>query len=426
MAKFADDQAEGISRQLDKRARSLTRKDTDPVVAGRAIKEGITGKGTGFISRFRNKQSKLYDELEATLPKKTEISVKNMEDELYRMTSSIPGAENVSKGHLISKELAILYDDLIADLSLTKTGKLPFSAVKELRSRIGKKVETIDLVSDIKKAEWKQIYGALSRDLETAVTATKDPKTIAAWNRANNYTKAGHDRIDMIEHVIKRKGGPEKIFQAVMSGTKEGATVLRSAMQSLDSEGRRILSATVLRRLGKATAGKQNAAGDLFSTETFLTNWANLSSQAKSTLFGRYGTTFRNDIDKIARVAENLRAGTGVFRNTSGTTRQGYLIGWLMALGTGIVSGNAPMVGGALVSAAGANRMAAAMTNPNFVRWLAKSTAMPVAAIPAQINILTQQARATGDEDIAWVASYLEQYQKEANQNKGSPTNELQ
>ena len=413
--RFANDQANGIAAKLDRMARRLTNRTTDAVVAGRAIARGISGNG-GFMSRFRAEQKNLYGKLDDYIPADRRVEITNTTTKLNEMTAGVPGMPETSK-HLISSELSKLYDDVLTDASMVSGGRLSLAGLRQLRTRVGEKVADIDLVSDIKKTEWKRLYGALTQDLEVAVAALDDPRATAAWTRANAHTASGHKRIEMIESAIGRKGGPEKVFQAVMSGTKEGATVLRSAMQSLDSEGKRILSATVLRRLGRATASKQNAAGDVFSTETFLTNWANLSKQAKSALFDRYGPGFRQDIDNIAAVASNLREGSGVFRNPSGTARQGYLISWLTSIGIGVGTGNVPLVGTALGTAAGANVMARSMTNPRFVKWLAQSTAAPVEQIPVQINLLAQMARDTEDEqvanDLGWIASYLTEYQKE-------------
>ena len=76
-----------------------------------------------------------------------------------------------------------------------------------------------------------------------------------------------------------------------------------------------------------------------------------------------------------------------------------------MSVLTGQVGASAAIVGGV----ASVNRIAAVMTNPVSVRWLAKTTKMPPGAIPAQINILAQQAKKLGDEDLAWFVALLEE-----------------
>ncbi len=73
--------------------------------------------------------------------------------------------------------------------------------------------------------------------------------------------------------MVEKNGGPEKVFQAAMSGTKDGATTLRAVMRSLPEDGQKAVSAAVIKRMGLANPGAQNAAGDAFSPNTFLTNW---------------------------------------------------------------------------------------------------------------------------------------------------------
>lgn len=47
------------------------------------------------------------------------------------------------------------------------------------------------------------------------------------------------DRLDTIDHVVTKNGGPEMVFQAAMTGTKEGATTLRAVMRSLPMDARK-------------------------------------------------------------------------------------------------------------------------------------------------------------------------------------------
>src|SRR5690606_27430610 len=159
--------------------------------------------------------------------------------------------------------------------------------------------------------------------------------------------------------------GPEKVYAAAFSGVGQGATTLRSVMQSLDRGAQRELTASFIRRMGRATSREQTAAGDVFSMETFLTNWDSVSPEAKRVLFDRHGPMFSASMDRIARTAEGVREGSRVFRNPSGTARQGAL---MQAGGTALLGGQQLLTGnvtGALLTMAGsgasalaANRMA--------------------------------------------------------------------
>jgi hypothetical protein len=47
------------------------------------------------------------------------------------------------------------------------------------------------------------------------------------------------------------------------------------------------------------------------------------------------------------------------------------------------------------------------MTNPRFVKFLARSTELPISALPAQISVLKRMAAENQDEDVAEVANAL-------------------
>lgn len=443
MVNKAETQAQEVGAAIEEKAKALAGK-TSGETTGRHLIRSIRGEG-GFVDQFKNRQTQLYDALDTYIPKGTRVDVSATRAALESLNADIPGAPNLSKffqnarikgiqrafkadtegmssvaanpefadlfeGRNISPEDAALFGDVLAD------GNLPYEAIKKLRTLVGDEIANSSLVSDVPRSKWKALYAAITQDLGKAVEG--DPRALAAWKRATNYTRAGMRRIESIESVLDRNGGPEAVFQAAISGTKEGASTLRAVMQSTDEQGRRMITATVLRRLGKAKPGTQNEFGDKFSPETFLTNWNALSSEAKSSLFNRYSPGFRADMDRIAKFASNLREGSQVFRNPSGTAQaqtQAATIGaFVMSLMTGQL-GAAGAIGGTVL---GANRTAALMTNPKFVHWLARSTKVPMARYPAFVNTLAQQARDSGDLDLARIAVLLQQQAPQGNEPK--------
>lgn len=189
-------------------------------------------------------------------------------------------------------------------------------------------------------------------------------------------------------------------MQAVLSGTEAGATVLRKVTQSLPVEAKRALSASVVRRLGRATNSQQNDDGDAFSSQTFLTNWSKLSPEAKRVLFDSHGPEFRRDMDALARVASNLRDGSKVFANPSGTAGATAGVGLLSAVGTTVGTGNFPLAAKIVAGAMATNGAARFLTNPNVVKWLARTTETPDATLPAQLANLAAIADRTGDPEV--------------------------
>ncbi len=293
------------------------------------------------------------------------------------------------------------------EADLAESGAIPYIALKQLRTRVGEKLNNLTLVTDVSKGELKRLYGALSSDL-TEAARQSSPAALKAAQRANRFYSAGRKRIDTVERVIDKNGGPEKVFAAAMSGTKEGATTLRTVMKSIPFEDRNVVTAAVIRRLGKATPGRQDATTEAFSISTYLTNWARLSPEARSVLFGRLGREFNKNMKALADVAGNIREGSAVFRNPSGTSQalvaQGTAGATVFSIATGRLSTAATILAGV----GAADVFARVLTKPTFVKWLAQTTTVPPGAYAAQLQVLIRAAQQSGDEDLATIAALLE------------------
>lgn len=409
MANKATGQAQEIGGKVGELADSLTlRSGSAP--AGRAIKQGIEG---GFVQDFRAKQQQLYDKLDQYIPPETQIPASNVLSKLQEINKPISGAEQTSAilktpkigsiGSALSQDVAakpaqpilskLLGPDgkpIVTGQTLEQPGGIPYQAIKELRTAIGSKITNPSLTDDIPTAQWKQLYGALSEDMKSAATQA-GPEAEKAFNQANAYTKAGHSRIENVLQPVLAKADPEDIFRAATSGMQEGATTIQGVMKSLPDKAQRSVAATVLNRLGVAQAGKQDASGELFSPETFLTNWNKMTPDSKTALFSRYGLDFTKNLDQVAEVASNLRTGNKIFSNPSGT--EAALTSKLGVAGIiyGTLFGH-PGTAAALAGGMGGAHLGAKylMTNPAFVGWLAQTTTVPKGTLPAQINLLEQ------------------------------------
>jgi hypothetical protein len=169
--------------------------------------------------------------------------------------------------------------------------------------------------------------------------------------------------------------------------------------------------------MGRAVSSGQNLEGNVFSTETFLTNWDKLGTEPKNLLFGKFGDSFKNDMNKIAKATDIMRRGSQQYRNPSGTAAknvQAYTVGGAVTLAL-----SAPL---ALIPAAktaiGLNLAARAMTNPKFVRALAKRYDAPTSALPAFISTLATQADKEDDQDLREISDALRNQAVEADLNR--------
>jgi hypothetical protein len=405
MAKKAVAQAEEFGAAIESAASRLAGR-TSKTQAGEKIASGIKGPG-GFVERTKAVQSQLYDNLDQQIAPDRPTSVANTLATLKELTAVDPGAARTT-GNLVNSRIKQIAEDLAADTQ-ANGGVVPYSAMKALRTRVRELQDDSGLVSDVPQKQLERLYGALSEDLREAAKQV-GPAAERAWSRANTYTRVLVKRKEILDDVINKNGGPESIYNAATAGTSEGATRLRAVMQSLDEGGQKAVSATVLRRLGRAVNSQQDELSEKFSTETFLSNWAKLSSEAKSALFDRFGRQYRRDVDALSKVAANLREGSQVFKNPSGTGQAGAQIATASAAGaalTALAVGNALPAVGLGATLAGANFSSRLMTNPDFVRWLAVSTKLPPSMYTSQINQLQRIGAKNKDELLLQAAAYL-------------------
>lgn len=415
MARRAEQLADDLGASVSGMADDLAPR-SDIAFAGRQIKRSITGEG-GFVDQFKTRQETLYNKLDQFIPRDKEVGVSRTLQAIDDLNAEIPGAKAVSQLFKNAKIESIgqkLREDLGTPSALGPVAQrgLPYEAVKKLRTLVGREIADNTIMSDVPRSKWKALYAALSDDLGQAAEDAGQP-AVEAWNRANTYSRAGMERIETLSGIVDAQT-PERIFQSAISGTREGATTINTVMKSLNPQAQRTVTATVLKRLGTALPSQQDDTGARFSTSTFLTNWGKLSPQAKRALFeGKgYGDQFVNDLNKVARVAANLREGSAVFANPSRTSdamlQATTIGGLLMATMTGQLGTAATIATGM----GAANLSARLMTNPRFVHWLAKTSEMPVGALTAQTYVLKGIADQTGDASLAEAADALRALQQ--------------
>lgn len=393
MNRFATRQGEEIGAGLGKLAEDLTPR-ASAERAGRAIEQGAET----FARNVNAQKRALYWQADQFIPEATPVGLGNTMQAVQKLTTPMAGAVETT-GSLINPRIAALQQNLAADLQ-AGGGQIPYSALKRIRTDIGEQISDFSLSPETPTRELKQLYAALSRDMEAAAQS-QGPQAVAAAKRANNYTRAAADRLEQVQRVIDKNGGGEAVYNAAMSGTRDGGTTLRAVMQSLPQDGQKAVTGAVIKRMGLANPGAQDATGEAFSAATFLTNWNRVSPEAKRALFDRYGKDFSRDVDRIARVADNVKSGSQVFANPSGTANRAAAMTYGAALvGSLFTGGTAPLaVGGGI-----ANIGARTLTNPNVVKWLARGTALPVGSIPGYLNAMAAEGQKQKDPDLVEVS----------------------
>lgn len=324
-----------------------------------ATTTGITvQKGIGdFVKNFTNKTEQLSNNVYSHFAPTEQLPAINTR---IALDDIIGKYQNPELSSVMSKPRF----EKISQALDNNGNALTLSDLRQLRTSLGKEANDASLVSDVPKGEIKKLYGALSQDLKEAALS-KGGQAAKDWNRFNSFYSSGRNRIDTFLNNIANVAEPEKIARSLIA-EKEGATRLTAVMRSLQPEERNILRSQIISNLGKAKAGAQDAGGEVFSANTFLTNWNNLSPNAKNILFNN--KQLSQNMNDIAKIVSNVKEG-GKLANTSNTAKHLVVAGAVTG-GVGAVGGmdNAKLfLKGLAVGTLGARLL----TNPSFAKWLA-------------------------------------------------------
>jgi len=180
-----------------------------------------------------------------------------------------------------------------------------------------------------------------------------------------------------------------------LANNRGDSAAFRSRLNALSPEEANGTRALIIDRMGRASAGRQNADGDAFSIARFLTRWNEMTPQAKATLFG--DGEMRSNFNALAEIAERVKKSEAL-RNTSNTagalTANATSGSLLAALGATMLGHWG--AGVALAAPAALQRIRAeVLTSKTFLNWLARAPKKPnIRAQQAHVQRLTAIARA--------------------------------
>jgi hypothetical protein len=365
----------------------------NPYEAGKAIDSGVTA----FNAAKSADASNLYNNI--NIPWIKQFQTPETLSRVTDMTRPIVGAPAISQG-LLGKDSGLparVKSTFNADEAGT-TG-IPYEAIKQSRSLIGEMIpqQIWDKAPGVQQT--RSIYGALSSDLKDAANASGQ---LPQFNRANDFYRGLTGRMDQLTPFAD-KMNPEASYRALKSAANNGGSSAVTLVRSLPSEQRRIVSATFIDELGKSNPGQQNAEGNRFSSETFLTNWNKLDDKSKSTLFSPQvgGPQIRDNLDKIANAASLLRDQGKILANPSGTG-PALINASALATSAGAVGaaflGNTWALAPVALGAGALQGGAKALTNPKFSAWLARSTEITPqqqAQHLSRLGVIIQQTKDT-------------------------------
>jgi len=244
------------------------------------------------------------------------------------------------------------------------------TGLRDARSRLSDGVYNGQLRSNSDQAMWKGILDNLSSDIDLGLRQAGREDAANTFKRADEFWKQRVEHIDQVlQPIVGRDGtkGGEQVLQSIEAmargGTGGNARLSRLLAQMTPEEAGQV-RAVIVDRLGKATPGAQDAAGEAFSPSTFLTNWNKMTPQAKASLFRN--KQLRDDLNDIATLAEGMKASRSM-ENFSNTTTAAF-----SNVGAGVALYLANPA--ALILGAGSQYLTGRlMASPGFARLLAKT-----------------------------------------------------
>jgi len=353
--------------------------------AGEAAQTGAKA----FVKDFQDKADNLFGAVDAKIGKNTFVTAPNAIGVLQDLTKYSEKYSNVA-GFLNTSKFQKLLKDLEVDGALNA---LPYEALKDLRSGIGRSMGKLDgPMSSLPEAELKRLYASLSQDMRSAATAAGDD-ALKAFNRANKFYSAGMKRINGALKKVTKADTPEKAYNNILSLTTadspRGSTAkLQQIKVSLPKEQWSTVSSTILRKLGEAKVGQRGApdASDFaeFSPSTFLTNWNKMDKGAKTVLTsGNIPQSARKELDNLALVAQRFKEKPV----STGSAATNSLLAFVVGAPTIGPVKTAMIAGGTFISAA-------AMTNATFLKAVNAATAGNF----TKLSKLAQDGSAIGSE----------------------------
>lgn len=274
---------------------------------------------------------------------------------------------------------------------------IPFNALKDLRTRVGKETQSNAIMGTPEQGEFKQLYGAMSQDMKAGVALAdllKGTKGTQALERANTYYSNAMARVEAMNNIAGRST-PEGAYNAVANSLSTGPTTFGRVRNAVTTDTRQKIVATIVDDLGRATPGQQNADGSEWSPRTFVTNYNRIDPAARKELFKRMpgGEQYARDLETIAKAADMVNQGAKVMANPSGTAAAVANRGTISALTVGVYF--YPMVAAATAGGlAMGNATARLLTNQGFVRWLADTPKVT----PENMTVHTQRILRAAEE----------------------------
>lgn len=343
---------------------------SDAEGAGEAVQRGADAmrKGSGL------RGGRLYDKAE-TLAGGAKVQAPTAVAALDKHITDLSEMGNTNAPAL--KVLNGLKSDLVD--AAGRPRQLSIQALRQLRTNTRDRIMQEGLRGSDLERRVGEILDGVGSDIAGGLTAAGKPDAAAAYKVADAFWK---DRVDQIDNVlapiIGKKGdkGATATFEAVerLAGPRGDPKRLARLMAAMPDDEANSVRATIISRLGQAVANKQNAEGDVFSPDTFLTNWNKLSNRSRAVLFDPKTRAALDDLAKVTGGTKAAQKYAG-FSNTGAINAVNKTSTGLTVAAGALLTGHPLIAAAAASPAIGQYITAKMMTSPLMVRWLTRAPA---------------------------------------------------
>lgn len=316
--------------------------------------------------------------------------------------------------------------------------------MRNLRTEIGRMLQRVGRDRDVTldDQQLRELYGAVSRDIEAALKSiadrareasklprsdrrhvTKDAadqaqKALDRFRQADRLFKAGQERIDRLKKIVgaqSREQAAQRIIRIARDRGRGNLRLLRDARRALRDDEWADFTATLIREMGTPRASSRGlAARENFSVSSFATAYENMSDEAKSIMFRSVGgQDLRQAMDDLVRTVNSLAEFEALANTSRSATNLIGLGGGALAIDqiVGALFGNIQGILSA-VSVFGAGWATAKfMSSPAYVRWITDGVRVR--------RRIAQAGRVDPDLDPRWL-SHVERLRRLA-EKQGDP-----
>lgn len=248
------------------------------------------------------------------------------------------------------------------DLRASLDGDFTVQGVRDMRTEM---FVSPDFRGTPVERRLKQVVDAAALDIEDGLKAAGKPDAAKTFRAADDQWR---EHLTTMKRVIEpiigksedRAKSGEEIVQALERAMKGNGRRFEKFIGALPDDEAKIVRASLIERMGRASAARQGAEGGDFSLNEFLTHWNNMGERAKAVTFGPEGRAALNDLAKVAEGTKEAQ-GYSNFSNTFGG------VGNFLTAATGLAS--VPAFIKIVGAQYGLGRM---LASPRFARWLAK------------------------------------------------------